>query len=105
MAASDFGVQAVDGVAADWPFDYEELAPYYALNEAEVGVAGLAGDPCGPPREPLPNPPAPIGRPGQLLGNAYEKLGWYWGPTEQAITTQAYPARPAWDSRGWGTVG
>jgi len=31
------------------------------------GLAGLAGDPCGPEREPLPNPPATLGRPGELL--------------------------------------
>src|SRR5207245_1974302 len=56
-------------------------------------------------REPLPTPPAPIGRPGQLLVNAYEKLGWYWWPTEQAITTRAYRGRPACDNRGWCTFG
>src|SRR2546425_3135686 len=105
MAPSDFRVHSLDGVGADWPFDYEELAPYYTLHEAEVGVAGLAGDPCRPPREPLPNPPAPIGRPGQLLVDAYEKLGWYWWPTEQAITTHAYRGRPACDNRGWCTFG
>lgn len=105
MAPSDFKVRTLDGVGADWPLDYEELAPYYTLNEAEVGVAGLAGDPCGPPREPLPNPPAPIGKPGRLLVNAYEKLGWYWWPTEQAITTRAYRGRPACDNRGWCTFG
>src|SRR5207244_9176337 len=55
MAPSDFRVQSLDDVGADWPFDYEELAPYYTLNEAEVGVAGLAGGPCGPPPGPRPN--------------------------------------------------
>ncbi len=105
MAPSDFRVRTLDGVGADWPMTYEELAPYYTLNEAEIGVAGLAGDPCGPPRDPLPNPPAPIGRPGELLVQAYEKLGWYWWPTEQSITTQAYRGRPACDNRGWCTFG
>jgi choline dehydrogenase-like flavoprotein len=105
MAPSDFRVHTLDGVGVDWPMTYQELAPYYAINEAEVGVAGLAGDPCGPEREPLPNPPAPLGRPGQLLVDAYEKLGWYWWPTEQSITTQAYRGRPACDNRGWCTFG
>ena len=81
MAPSDFKVRTLDGIGADWPLSYEDLAPYYTINEGIVGVAGLAGDPCGPPRDPLPLPPAPIGRPGELLRDAYEKLGWYWWPT------------------------
>jgi choline dehydrogenase-like flavoprotein len=105
FAPSDFRVKTLDGVAEDWPLTYEELAPYYTMNEAEIGVAGLAGDPCGPPRDPLPNPPAPIGKPGELLVNAYEKLGWYWWPTEQSITTSHYRGRPACDNRGWCTFG
>src|SRR5579859_7981044 len=43
MAPSDFRVRTLDGVGADWPLTYEELAPYYTANEAIVGVAGLAG--------------------------------------------------------------
>ena len=30
------------GVAADWPFDYAELEPYYVEAEEMVGVAGPA---------------------------------------------------------------
>ena len=105
MAPSDFKVHTLDGVGADWPLTYEELAPYYTINERVIGVAGLANDPCGPPRDPLPVPPAPIGRPGELLADAYEKLGWYWWPTEQSITTAAYNGRPACDNRGWCTFG
>src|SRR5204863_321910 len=70
MAPSDFKVHTLDGVAADWPLTYDELAPYYTINERVIGVAGLANDPCGPPRDPLPVPPAPIGRPGELLADA-----------------------------------
>jgi len=105
MAPSDFRVRTLDGAGADWPLTYEELAPYYTANESIVGVAGLAGDPCGPPRDPLPLPPAPIGRPGELLREAYEKLGWYWWPTEQSITTADYGDRPACANRGWCTFG
>jgi choline dehydrogenase-like flavoprotein len=101
LAPSDFRVKTLDGVGADWPLTYEELAPFYTLNEAEVGVAGLAGDPCGPERDPLPLPPAPLGKPGRLLRDAYEKLGWYWWPTEQAIATARYRGRHACDNRGW----
>ena len=105
MAPSDFRVHTLDGVGVDWPLTYEDLAPYYSINEAEVGVAGLAGDPCGPERDPLPLPPAPLGRPGELIRDAYEKLGWYWWPTEQSIITQPYHGRAGCDNRGWCTFG
>ena len=42
---SDFRVRSLDGVAVDWPIGYDDLAPYYTINEREMGVAGLAGDP------------------------------------------------------------
>ena len=101
LAPSDFKVRTLDGVGVDWPIAYEDLDPYYGLNESVAGVAGLAGDPCGPARDPLPLPPAPLGRPGELLMEAYEKLGWYWWPTEQAIATAPYAGRAACDNRGW----
>ena len=55
---SDFKVRSLDGVADDWPIDYETLAPFFDENDRMMGVAGLAGDPSGPPREP-PMPPLP----------------------------------------------
>ena len=105
MAPSDFRVRTLDGVGVDWPLTYQDLAPYYTINEAEVGVAGLANDPCGPPRPALPLPPAPTGRPGQLLIDACEKLDWYWWPTEQSIATQPYRGRAGCENRGWCTFG
>jgi len=98
---SDFRMRSLDGVGVDWPIDYEDLAPFYAVNESEVGVAGLAGDPWSPPRPPLPLPPAPLGRPGRLLVDGYERLGWDWWPTEQALVTRPYDGRPACDHRSF----
>ena len=57
MHPSDFRVRTLDGVADDWPLAYDDLAPYYALNEAMMGVAGLAGDPSLPER---PAPPVGV---------------------------------------------
>ncbi len=36
------------GVAADWPFDYQELEPYYLEAERIIGVAGPQSDPMRP---------------------------------------------------------
>ena len=61
---SDFRVRSLDGVADDWPLDYETLAPYYDQNAIMMGVSGLAGDPAYPPKD-VPLPPVPLGRLGE----------------------------------------
>ena len=45
---SDFKVKTLDGVADDWPVDYETLEPFFAENDRMMGVSGLAGDPAYP---------------------------------------------------------
>jgi choline dehydrogenase-like flavoprotein len=101
FAPSDFRVRSLDGVGVDWPIAYEDLAPFYTINEREMGVAGLAGDPWLPPRDPLPLPPAPLGVHGRKLIAGYEKLGWEWWPTEHAVATRPYDGRPACDFKSF----
>lgn len=91
----DFRVRSLDGVADDWPLTYAELEPYYDLNDRMVGVAGIAGDPANPPRSPRQTPPAPLGRGGRRLADAFDRLGWHWWPSDIAINT-----RPYGDGRG-----
>ena len=62
---SDFRVRTLDGVADDWPIDYDTLEPYFATNDRMMGVSGLAGDPMYPPKQP-PLPPLPIGLVGEV---------------------------------------
>ncbi|MDG1169457.1 MAG: NAD(P)-binding protein [Sulfitobacter sp.] len=64
---SDFCVRTLDGVADDWPLDYETLAPFFAENDRMMGVSGLAGDPAYPAGKAPPMPPAPMGRSGRKL--------------------------------------
>jgi choline dehydrogenase-like flavoprotein len=90
---SDFRAHTLDGVAADWPIRYEDLAPYYDLNDRMMGVSGLAGDPANPPRAARPTPPLPIGRLGRTLARGFETLGWHWWVSDQAIVSQAYEGR------------
>lgn len=92
---SDFRVRTLDGVAEDWPIDYETLAPFYAENDRITGVAGLAGDPAyplSPPKEPT-MPPVPMGRSGMALARGFNKLGWHWWPSDIAIATTEYDGR------------
>lgn len=89
---SDFKVKSLDGVADDWPVDYDMLEPYFAENDRMTGVAGLAGDPSYPPKEP-PMPPLPLGKSGQRFGKALNSLGWHWWPSDSAIATQEWDGR------------
>lgn len=84
---SDFSVRSLDGVADDWPISYEDLAPWFALNDRMMGVSGLEGDPAYPPIGNL-QPPVPLGRLGETLGRGFNALNWHWWPAYSAITTQ-----------------
>lgn len=72
---SDFRVRSLDAVAEDWPIRYEDLEPYYDLNDRIMGVSGIAGDPANPPRSPRPMPPLALGRRGEVVARAFDKLG------------------------------
>jgi choline dehydrogenase-like flavoprotein len=85
MLPSDFRVRSMDGVAADWPIGYEELAPYYSDLEQFLGVSGLAGDPCYPPGIEYPFPPHPLGKLGLRAAAGANALGWHWWPGTHSI--------------------
>lgn len=86
---SDFRVRTLDGVADDWPFTYEDLAPFYAYVEEAMGVSGEDGNPAYPDGAPTPLPALPIGRVGRKAAEGMNALGWHWWPGSNAI-----PSRP-----------
>lgn len=90
---SDFRVKSLDGVAEDWPLSYEELEPYYQLNDKMMGVSGLSGDPAYPPIDGL-MPPVPVGKMGCKLAIGFNALGWHWWPSYSAINTGGISGRP-----------
>jgi choline dehydrogenase-like flavoprotein len=91
---SDFRVRSLDGVADDWPIDYATLDPFFALNDRNIGVSGLAGDPAIPAHQP-PLPPVPLGLMGETIGRGFNKLGWHWWPSDSALITRDYEGREA----------
>jgi choline dehydrogenase-like flavoprotein len=93
LKPSDFRTQSLDGVGIDWPFGYAELEPFYNLNDAMMGVCGLAGDPAYPPKPLRSTPPLAIGRAGARAAEAFNALGWHWWPVDAAIITEAYRGR------------
>ncbi len=102
---SDFRVRALDGVADDWPIDYDLLAPYYEENERMMGVSGLAGDPAYPQPKKPPLPPLPLGKLGNTLAAGFNQLGWHWWPSDSAIASQPYEGRDGCINAGTCLVG
>ena len=94
LTPSDFRVRSLDGVADDWPLDYEELEPYYDRVAREIGVAGLAGDPAYPEGPDLPLPPLPLGDGVIEVARAHDRLGWHWWPAPSAILSAPYRGPP-----------
>lgn len=92
MHPSDFRVRTLDGVAQDWPIDYQALSPYFDLNDRMMGISSLAGDPAYPPK-PSVMPPLPLGKSGQMWARAMNSLGWHWWPADSAMATQDYAGR------------
>jgi choline dehydrogenase-like flavoprotein len=105
MLPSDFRARTLDGVADDWPLTYDDLVPYYARIDAEMGVSGLGGDPAYPPGPPPPLPALPIGKAGRVAALGMNRLGWHWWPGRNAMPSQAYGRQQACARRGtcmWG---
>lgn len=82
------------GVAADWPFDYAELEPYYVEAERLIGVAGPAdvGDRWRSQAYPLPA--HPMSHASRTLAAGASALGMSWTPNPRAALSQAYDGRP-----------
>lgn len=86
----DFRMHTLDGVGADWPVAYDDLAPYYALNEERWGVAAMPGDPASPPHAGRTLPT--IGAHGRRFVQVFDRLGWHWWPVDLVVGREPGPA-------------
>jgi len=82
------------GVAADWPFDYSVLEPYYCEAERIIGVAGPARDPVRWRSEPYPLPAHALSYASRKLVAGSKKLGLNWVPNSVAALSRPYDGRP-----------
>jgi len=89
---SDFKTKSLDNIGCDWPFKYEDLKPFYEINDKIMGIAGLSGDPAYPDIKNL-LPPVNIEKSGKKIAKAFNKLGWHWWPSYSAIVTKSYDGR------------
>lgn len=94
--ASLYGIPTGSSLA-DWPISYEDLEPYYARAEWEVGVAGdgVASARHWPRKKGFPLPPLPVNKQGHVLRAGASRLGWETLPIPALINTQPYNSRPA----------
>ena len=77
----------------DWPVSYEDLEPFYAINDAEIGVGRRLGNPGSPPSPEGWGPASPGGRVGHKMASGFDKLGWHWWPADNAILTREKDGR------------
>ena len=97
---SDFRVRTLDGVADDWPVTYEQLEPYFDLNDNIMGISGITGDPAYPMKSDRQTPPIPLGKLGDTIVGGFEKLGWHWWPSDSAVISRPYDGRSACNNCG-----
>jgi choline dehydrogenase-like flavoprotein len=90
----DFAVASRDGVAVDWPFGYDELAPYYAEVERTLPVSGPRRSKY-PSGAPYPHGELPWSAKDGVIGAGMAELGLNVEMTPHAIATTNIDGRSA----------
>ncbi|WP_370247072.1 GMC family oxidoreductase [Nocardioides sp.] len=102
---SDLG-PVPEAAVADWPIDYDDLAPFYDLVEDRIGVQGdRAATPARtraqtPRTRDFPMPPNPTGYAAGLLAQGARALGWEPYPYPAAVNSRPRDGRPACNACG-----
>jgi choline dehydrogenase-like flavoprotein len=91
---SDFHSSSTDGVGVDWPFGYDELAPYYSEVERALPVSGPRHS-VWPSGAPYPHGELPWSAKDAAIGIGFEKLGLHAEMTPHAIATGPVDGRSA----------
>ncbi|WP_277542813.1 GMC family oxidoreductase [Haloarcula laminariae] len=90
----DFEMRSRYGRGRDWPIGYDDLRPYYAQAEREMGVSGVDDNPHGPPRtDPYPQEGFPRSYSDSLFAEACAALGISMATQPKAINAEAYDGR------------
>ncbi|GGL38478.1 GMC family oxidoreductase [Halarchaeum grantii] len=90
----DFEMDSRYGLGVDWPLDYEDVRPYYADVEAEMGVSGGTDNPFAPPREEaFPMDAFPPSYSDTLFEEACDELDITLHSVPQARNHESYDGR------------
>nr|WP_254069647.1 GMC family oxidoreductase [Herbiconiux sp. VKM Ac-2851] len=96
---SDFRTLTNDGVGADWPIEYPDLAPYYRDIEQELPVAGERW-PWGDPHS-YPHRPHPVSGNGEIFLRGAQAIGVTAKVGPVAIPNGRFGHRPHCIYRGF----
>ena len=99
---TEFG--AIDGAnVADWPISYDELEPYYAMVEREVGVSGrVVEHPHQEPRSSdFPYPPIAEVPMSSWIDKAAKNIGYHAIPVPRAVLSQPAMGRRSCEYSGY----
>lgn len=93
----DFKGKSRDGLGADWPFEYADIAPWYDKTEALIGVCGTNTglDDMPPSPDGVLQPPPQPRVPELLIAAAAKKLGIPAVPMHRAVLTRPLDNRAA----------
>ncbi len=99
---TEFG--AIEGAnVADWPISYDELEPYYAMVEREVGVSGRVID--HPHQEPrstdFPYPPVAELPMSSWIDKVASSIGYHAIPVPRAILSEPAMGRRSCEYSGY----
>jgi choline dehydrogenase-like flavoprotein len=98
----DFEMETRHGIGRDWPISYDDLRPYYARAEKEMGIAGSDDNPYAPPREePFPLSAFEPSYSDTLFAEACEEVGLKMHSVPNARNSEPYDGRGA--CVGYGT--
>ncbi|MBA3895578.1 MAG: GMC family oxidoreductase [Sphingomonadaceae bacterium] len=106
MPRDSFKLRGLHGMGRDWPFDYDELRPWYDQIQKDVGISGDATkEHWRPPGDAYPMPGMKTFGQGRILARGFEKLGLPVAPLPAAINTKWYNNRPPCQYDGWCDAG
>lgn len=93
----DFKGKTRDGLGADWPFEYADIAPWYDKTEALIGVCGTNTglDDMPDSSDGILQPPPKARVPELLVTAAAKTLGISTAPMHKAVLTRPLDDRQA----------
>jgi choline dehydrogenase-like flavoprotein len=92
---TDFRERSLNGIEADWPFSYEEIAPYYDRIEKMIGVCGNDDGIDTLPAGKHYLPPLPLRCSEHILRRDIRGMGAKVISVRKALLTKDYDNRPA----------
>ena len=90
LRPSDFKVKTLDNISFDWPISYFDLEKFYDENDKIMGCSGISGDPGNPPRSERPFKPVPLGKDGEIIAKAIDRLNWHWWPSDNYVDSRDF---------------